>query len=194
MTSLGEQRDGLKNEISVQTLRMQKLDTQIADMTQVINAFEAPGLAKIFKGLIPTQQEIDLVMKTLATNTLSVDLLKLASDKFTENLATVMEGRKLTDLIQRRNALVDERGAICIELASWEATQARLERELAQLPNLRALDDLRGQWLEQALVLSRSWSEQVVVMKQQTSLRELAGCLSQMAHYLLAVRRLREAL
>ena len=192
-TSLAEQRNALKDEISVQTRRVQNLDAQIADMTLVINTFEAPGLMKIFNGLIPTQQEIELVIKTLATNTPSVDLLKAASEKFTRNLATLMEGRKLIDLIQRRNGLVSERGTVCIELASWEARQARLDRELEQLANVRALDDLRSQWLEQALVLSHSWSEQMVVMKQQTSPREVAERLSQMAHYLLAVRRLREA-
>lgn len=193
-SDLTEQCDGLKAQLAVQNQHVEKLDGQIADMTVVINAFEAPGLTKIFKGLIPTEQDIDLVMKTLASNALSVDLLRAASQKFTANLAIIMEGRKLSDLIQKRSVLVDERRAISIEKASWEARQATYERELTQLTNVHTLDGLRGQWLQEAQVLSRSWSEQVVLMKRQTSLRELAARLSVMTCYLLAVRRLYEAL
>lgn len=190
---LTEQRSTLEAAMQTQQARIERLDAQVVEMNAVINAFDAPGLIKLFNGLIPLEQDIDLVTKTLATGVVSPALLKAASARFIENLSGLVEGRKLTDVIKVRNRLVDERNAMSLERQAWQTTLAGFSRELAQLPNVAALDALRGQWLEQAQVLSRNWTAQVDDMKRQTSLDELARRLSVMTHYLLAVRRLYEA-
>ncbi|MCU1721221.1 alpha-xenorhabdolysin family binary toxin subunit B [Pseudomonas sp. 5P_5.1_Bac1] len=191
--SLIEQRDNLLKLIASERGRMSSLDARIADTTLVIDAFDAPSVSKVFKGLIPTEQEVEQVTKALAGKGVSSDLLISASKRFVDNLSGVMEGRKLLDLTRARNRLVSERDAIRRELFDWDAKQAGLERELGQLPNVTVLSDLRSQWLEQGRVLTRSWAMQVAVMKQQTSLADLADRLAAMTRYLLAVRRLYEA-
>ena len=190
---LTEQRTTLEAAMQTQQARIERLDAQVVEMNVVINAFDAPGLIKLFNGLIPLEQDIDLVTKTLATGVVSPALLKAASARFVENLSGIVEGRKLTDVIKARNRLVDERNAMGLERQAWQTTLEGFSRELAQLPNVAALDALRGQWLEQAQVLSHTWTAQVDDMKRQTSLDELARRLSSMTHYLLAVRRLYEA-
>ncbi len=190
---LTEQRTTLEAAMQTQQARIERLDAQVVEMNVVINAFDAPGLIKLFNGLIPLEQDIDLVTKTLATGVVSPALLKAASARFVENLSGIVEGRKLTDVIKARNRLVDERNAMGLERQAWQTTLEGFSRELAQLPNVAALDALRGQWLEQAQVLSHTWTAQVDDMKRQTSLDELARRLSSMTHYLLAVRRLYES-
>lgn len=190
---LTEQRTTLEAAMQTQQARIERLDAQVVEMNVVINAFDTPGLIKLFNGLIPLEQDIDLVTKTLATGVVSPALLKAASARFVENLSGIVEGRKLTDVIKARNRLVDERNAMGLERQAWQTTLEGFSRELAQLPNVAALDALRSQWLEQAQVLSHTWTAQVDDMKRQTSLDELARRLSSMTHYLLAVRRLYEA-
>lgn len=190
---LTEQRTTLEAAMQTQQARIERLDAQVVEMNVVISAFDAPGLIKLFNGLIPLEQDIDLVTKTLATGVVSPALLKAASARFVENLSGIVEGRKLTDVIKARNRLVDERNAMGLERQAWQTTLAGFSRELAQLPNVAALDALRSQWLEQAQLLSRTWTAQVDDMKRQTNLDELASRLSSMTHYLLAVRRLYEA-
>ncbi len=190
---LTEQRTTLEAAMQTQQARIERLDAQVVEMNVVINAFDTPGLIKLFNGLIPLEQDIDLVTKTLATGVVSPALLKAASARFVENLSGIVEGRKLTDVIKARNRLVDERNAMGLERQAWQTTLEGYSRELAQLPNVAALDALRSQWLEQAQLLSRTWTAQVDDMKRQTSLDELASRLSSMTHYLLAVRRLYEA-
>lgn len=191
--SLTEQRDNLLDAMASQRGRMDSLESRIADTTVVINAFDVPSLSKVFKGLIPTELEIEQVTKALAGKGVSPDLLMSASKTFVNNLSGVMEGRKLLDLTRVRNRLLNERDAVRRELLDWEAKQAVLERELRQLPNVTLLSDLRNQWLEQGQILLRSWATQVAAMQQQTSLEALARRLAAMTRYLLAVRRLYEA-
>ncbi|WP_110972494.1 alpha-xenorhabdolysin family binary toxin subunit B [Pseudomonas huaxiensis] len=191
--SLTEQRDDLLKTIASERESIDRLDSRIADITLVIDAFDVPSVSSVFKGLIPTEQEIAQVASALAGKGLSADLLLSAARSFTNNLSGIMEGRKLIDLTRTRTRLVNESNAIRTQLLDWEARQAVFERELKQLPNVAKLNDLRSQWLEQGHVLARSWSAQVAVMNQQTSLAELADRLVAMMRYLVAVRRLYEA-
>lgn len=192
--SLTEQRDNLLKAMASERGRVDSLESRIADITLVIDAFDVPSVSRVFKGLIPTEQEIEQVTKALAGKGVSPALLMSASKTFVNNLSGVMEGRKLLDLTRARTRLWNERDALRKELLDWDAKQAVLERELRQLPNVALLSDLRAQWLEQGRVLVRSWAAQVAVMKQQTSLVALADRLAAMTRYLLAVRRLHEAL
>lgn len=192
--ALGEQRDKLTSALVNQQFRLDDFDARIVEMNAVIKAFDVPGLSKVFKGLIPTPDEIDLMRNALVSGLATPELLKAAATRFMENLSSVVEGRKFSDLLQARSRLSAERNQVAAERLEWTARLASLERELAQLPSVTALDALRREWLEQAQVLSRSWTAQVEEMRRQTRLDELAGRLSAMAQYLLAVRRLYEAL
>lgn len=193
INSLTGQRDKLFESITAQDAQIARMDERIQDIEGVINAFDAPNAMKLFKGLIPSEEEIDVLMKSVAANGLNPQLLKLASKSFLENLSMVIEGRKLVDVIKERNRLLGERNARGNDVLDWRARMAKVERELAQLPKIAVLQTVRSQWLEEARILSNGWSEHLRLMREQTSLAGLADALSRLAHYLLAVRRLYEA-
>jgi|GEM_PF-6735573 len=190
--TLVAQHDGLSASIANQNARIADLESQLAAMDQVIGAFEAPDLLSIFKSLIPTEEEVILVQKTLVK---AVDPLTLiaAARVFADKLAGQLEGRKFSEVVKLRSRKVAEANVLANELLDWETRRASLQRELDQLPKVEALGCMRDQWLEQAVTLAQGWTEQIKVIRAQTDLPAMAAALSTMEEYLLAVRRRYEA-
>lgn len=193
MAMLDEQERALT--LSVDRLKQQidESEAQLAALAEVIHAFEAPDLQTILKRMIPTEAELQLVQQALLKAGADPLLLVSAAKVFVEKLAGIVEGRRLVDVINVRNRKVIDHGRLLDDLCFAEARRNTLVRELGQLPQVTALGDRRDQWLTLAAELSRGWSAQIQAIEQETELRNMADALSAMEKYLLAVRRLYEA-
>ncbi|MHA6193387.1 alpha-xenorhabdolysin family binary toxin subunit B [Pseudomonas wadenswilerensis] len=188
LDSLTAQQSALDEAIGNQTRRIEALEQQLIAMAEVIDAFNAPDLQKVFNRMIPTEAELALIQQTLLKG-VSPELLVTAARTFLDKLSGVVEGRKLSELVSARSRKMIERGAMVDELCAWESRRASQQRELEQLPRISGMAGMRDQWLEQAMVLSRGWGEQLGEVKARTTLEEMAGALYGMQEYLLQVRR-----
>ncbi|HCN44982.1 MAG TPA: hypothetical protein DIT18_04445 [Pseudomonas sp.] len=187
--TLNELLAGLDPVLVEQKARMAVLDEQISAMTEVIYAFEAPNLQSILKSMIPTEAELLVAQKALVKGGADPLALAAAARTFVDKLSGVIEGRKLSDVIDARSKKVLERTALIDELLAGETRRKSMALELEQLPNVATLGGLRDGWLEQATSLAQGWTAQIQAIKTQTDLLGLAGALAAMANYLLTVRR-----
>jgi hypothetical protein len=169
--------------------RMVVLDEQIAAMTEVIYAFEAPNLQSILKSMIPTEAELLIAQKALVKGGADPLALASAAKTFVDKLSGVIEGRKLSDVINARSKKVLERTALIDELLAGETRRKSMVLELEQLPSVATLGGLRDEWQGQATTLAQGWTAQIQAIKTQTDLLGLADALAAMANYLLTVRR-----
>ncbi|MDG9884994.1 alpha-xenorhabdolysin family binary toxin subunit B [Pseudomonas sp. GD04058] len=191
--ALADQRDTLNASIASQEARIEGFNAQIEAMSEVINAFEVPDLQRVFKGMVPTEAEIALIQKMLVKG-VDPDSLMAAARIFVDKVAGLLEGRKLSGVIKLRMSLVIERGVLLDEVCNWKARRAAVESELAELPGVAALGGVRDQWLENAGMLARGWTERVEAVSVQTELQAMADALCAMEAWLLAVRRRYEEL
>lgn len=188
-TTLNDQLAGLDPVLAEQKARMEVLDEQIAAMTEVIYAFEAPNLQSILKSMIPTEAELLIAQKALVKGGADPLALASAAKTFVDKLSGVIEGRKLSDVINARSKKVLERSALVDELLAGETRRKSMALELEQLPSVAVLGGLRDNWLEQSTTLTQGWTAQIQAIKTKTDLLGLADALAAMANYLLAVRR-----
>lgn len=193
MAMLDEQERGLTASVDRLKQQIDESEAQLAALAEVIHAFEAPDLQKILKRMIPTETELDLVQQALLKAGASPQTLAAAAKVFVEKLAGIVEGRRLVDVINVRNRKLIEHGRLLDDLCFAEARRNTLARELGQLPQVSGLGGMRDQWLTLAEELSRGWSGQIQAIEKETELRGMADALSAMEMYLLAVRRLYEA-
>lgn len=168
--------------------KLAELDALIDTMGEVILAFEAPSLEKILNGLIPTESELALVQQAVLKAGVSPELLISAARTFLQQLSTIVGGRRLIDLINAREQKQYERSGLVDELRAVEARQACVVRELDQLPMVAALMGLRDEWVEEALGLSRGWTEHLQAIRRETELQPVANALYAMQMYLAQVR------
>lgn len=186
---LAKERDEQKIRVERQAQVVDQLEQRKKQLDELIAVFQAPGIADVIKGLIPSEEDVDLLLQQLTNPSLDPDLLKQGVKKFNANLDIIGEGRKFSDLLKARDALAsqikEQQAALFTQRKALEA----IEREVTQLPGITKVMDWRAQWLLEGRKLHQGWFQHLSGVKGATELHSLSAALDVLRGYLHHVRR-----
>lgn len=187
--NLIQQRDRQLASVTTVTARIETLHQQRDELVEVIRVFDVPSVRSVIKGVIPSEEEIEVIFKAIAHPALDLGLLKAAARMLQANIDLLDGGRRFNDLLQARDRL-DRRISDYRRQLEREQEQVRqLGEEIAALAHVDSLEGLRGEWLVQAHKLQQAWSSQLQHLATLTELAEAEQALRMLRDYLLAVRR-----
>lgn len=186
---LAKERDEQKIRVERQAQVVDQLEQRKKQLDELIAVFQAPGIADVVKGLIPSEEDVDLLLRQLTNPSLDPDLLKQGVKKFNANLDIIGEGRRFNDLLKARDALAsqikEQQAALFTQRKALEA----IEREVAELPGITKVMDWRALWLLEGRKLHQGWFQHLSCVKGATELHSLSAALDVLRGYLHHVRR-----
>ncbi len=189
VASLETHASELTGEIERINERLEGLTLSRADLNQVITAFETPSVSKVFKGLIPSAEEIDLALKTVTDPRINADLLKAAARKLESHAEVLEGGRKFNDLLKARSRLDQQIDESRGELARLKRASQMVQNELASNKALAGLKLMKGQWLEQVHKVEQEWYSRSQALGSLKSVEAVIISLEELCDYMLAVER-----
>lgn len=191
---LAKDRQEQKIRVEKQAQRVAQLQQRKEDLNELIGLFQAPGIKDVIKGLVPREEELDLLFKQIQSPSLDLDLLKQGVKKFNANLDIIGEGRKLGDLLKARDDLALQIKEQQAALSTQRRALETIEREVSELPGITKVMGWREQWLIEARKLHQGWQQRLNIVKSATELRSLSAALDVLRGYLVQVRRAYESL
>ncbi|MET3054677.1 alpha-xenorhabdolysin family binary toxin subunit B, partial [Pseudomonas alkylphenolica] len=189
---LAKDRDEQKIRVERQEQVVRELEQRKKELEELIGLFQAPDIKDIIKGLIPSEDEVDLLFQQVKTPSLDPALFKQAVKKFNANLDIIGEGRKLSDLLKARDALAWKIKEQQASLSTQRQALERIEQEVSELPGITKVLDWRNQWLIEGRKLHQGWLQRLNIVKSATELRSLSAALDVLRGYLSQVRRVYE--
>lgn len=169
-------------------LRLDGLVQQKADLDQIIAAFETPSVSKIFKGLIPSEKELDLMLKTVTDPKINADVLKAALRKLESHADVLACGRKFNDLLKARARLEEKISDARTEARYAKSHMQAAQHELSSNKALAELEPIKEQWLAQILKVEQAWQAQSQALQSLGHSEEVVVALGNLCDYMLAVR------
>ncbi|MDD2047861.1 alpha-xenorhabdolysin family binary toxin subunit B [Pseudomonas putida] len=189
---LAKDRDEQKIRVERQAQVVRQLEQRKKDLDELLGLFQAPGIIDVIKGLIPREEELDVLFKQIQNPSLDLDLFKQGVKKFNANLDIIGEGRKFSDLLKARDALALKIKEQQAALSSQRQVLETIEREVSELPGITKVMDWRDQWLIEGRKLHQGWQQRLNIVKSATELRSLSAALDVLRGYLAQVRRVYE--
>lgn len=186
---LAKERDEQKIRVERQVQVVRELEQRKANLDELIGLFQAPGIKDVIKGLIPSEEEADLLLQQVTNPSLDPALFKQGVQKFNANLDIIGEGRKFADLLMARDALASQIKEQQAALSTQRQALERIEREVSELPGITKVTDWRDQWLIEGRKLHQGWLQRLSIVKSATELRSLSAALDVLRGYLVQVRR-----
>ncbi|MFB4393227.1 MULTISPECIES: alpha-xenorhabdolysin family binary toxin subunit B [unclassified Pseudomonas] len=127
--------------------RLENLETQHADIVEAIEAFSKPTVRKAFKGLIPSEEEIDAAFGVVKDPGVDPALLKLLSRKLASHLEVLEGARTFSGLTQSRDRLYQKIQEAKQLLDDACASKDKVLRELEATRALAGVGVIKDQWL-----------------------------------------------
>ncbi|WP_157191368.1 alpha-xenorhabdolysin family binary toxin subunit B [Pseudomonas alkylphenolica] len=189
---LAKDRDEQKIRVERQLQIVQQLEQRKKDLDELIALFQAPGIKDVIKGLVPREEELDLLFKQVQNPSLDPDLFKQGVKKFNASLDIIGEGRKFSDLLKARDVLVLQIKEQQAVLSTQRQALETIEREISELPGITKVMGWRDKWLIEGRKLHQGWQQRLNIVKSATELRSLSASLDVLRGYLVQVRRVYE--
>ncbi|WP_449431426.1 alpha-xenorhabdolysin family binary toxin subunit B [Pseudomonas putida] len=193
-------REGLKQTLHVQLEAVKQLKARVgeeqqrlAELDELLALLAQPSVARALRNAIPEEKDIDTIVGAIKDPSLDAGLLKAGLQKINKNLDLLAEGRKFADLAHARSRLSEKIGDIQESLYDAEQQVSATEASLGQYSQLDEVDALRKQWSQQAGRFMDSWQTLEHSIAAQSKSKALREEFRRVQAYLVAVRRLIEA-
>ncbi|RON09521.1 hypothetical protein BK659_11400 [Pseudomonas brassicacearum] len=161
---------------------------------EALQQFKSPTWIDIFKGMIPTAQEIEAALKLVSTKKPDREFLELALKRLNGNLDGIEQGRQYVNFVEARDAIHKRIDGLRVEVKDVEKELLELSRTLNKLNEIGALDQSRLSWLQEAQKVSRAYEHfltttQPEMFRDAVSIKEMAARYGAMLGYLKAIKK-----
>ena len=179
----------LNEEGTPAELRLEKLQQQHADIVAAIDAFETPTVYKAFKGLIPSEEDIDAAFGFIKNPKVDAALLKQVRSKLLSHVEVLEGASTFSELTQVRDRLcesIHEAKQLC------EIAQRRKDKAMAELESTRALagiGSIKDCWLQSARKVEAFWQSCSDTLTAGVEPEKALIVLEDLYRYLLAVQK-----
>ncbi|WP_060483086.1 alpha-xenorhabdolysin family binary toxin subunit B [Pseudomonas sp. NBRC 111119] len=170
-------------------MRLVTLREQRAAVVQAIQVFERPSVASAFKGLIPSDEEIDQLMGLIKDPKVDAGLLKSVTAKLAKYADVLEGGRTFNDLSNAHARLqikIDE-AANDLQLAQRALQDANTE--LQAVTELSGLEALKQTWLGELRKVEVHWQAQAEKLTAGMAVEAATLALHDLCDYLKAVQQ-----
>ncbi|WP_347901715.1 alpha-xenorhabdolysin family binary toxin subunit B [Pseudomonas purpurea] len=186
---------------AAQERRLQLLNGDLSELAEAkrsvdetLQQFKSPTWIDIFKGMIPTAQEIEAALKLVTTKKPDREFLELALKRLNGNLDGIEQGRQYLNFVEARDAIYTRTDGVRIEVKEVEKELLELNRTLSKLDEIGSLDQYRLSWLQEAQKLAAAYEHFIAATQPQklrdaVSIKEMAARYSTMLDYLSVIRR-----
>ncbi|WP_312932522.1 alpha-xenorhabdolysin family binary toxin subunit B [Pseudomonas sp.] len=172
---------------------LKKREIVLAETESSLALLTAPSVSSLLKHILPTDEELEIILKTLKNPMVTSELLKAAVSKLNKHVELFERGRELTKLLdvskQMRKSIEQDREVLKRLLDHAQ----RSSEQVQQYDRAEALLALRGQWLSQMDIFSAQWRALQAAAADAVDSRTVFSALSACRGYLLSVRRQFEA-
>ena len=184
-----EQKAGDKGaETEKLSQRLATLETKRDDIAHVISTFEKPSVFKAFKGLIPKEEDIDLILAVTKDPSVTPELLKAASKRLSAYIDEFEKNITVSDLIAARRGLDQKIAEAKKDLAnSKRALQVALD-QLSANKAIWGLESTKNDWLAQVRKVEQEWQSQADALGSLSDPNAVTVALADLCNYLVAVR------
>nr|WP_314488372.1 alpha-xenorhabdolysin family binary toxin subunit B [uncultured Pseudomonas sp.] len=183
--------------------KLQKQETAVAEQQENVNSragqlkalkeslavLNTPTISTLIRGQLPSDEEIDIILKTFTDQRVTPDLVKAAVNRLNKNLELIEQGRELSKL----NAALTERAAALDQerpvLKRLQAEVAKTKEQLAEYEAAQEMVELRQAWLNQASVFVDHCKLLDTQLVGALETDQLLAALESTRDYLSAVRR-----
>lgn len=161
---------------------------------EALQQFKSPTWIDIFKGMIPTAQEIEAALKLVGTKKPDREFLELALKRLNGNLDGIEQGRQYANFVEARDAIYTRIDGLRVEVKEVEKELLELNRTLSKLNEIGLLDQTRLSWLQEAEKVAAAYGHflamtQPEMLRDAVSLKEVAARYGAMLNYLSMIKK-----
>ena len=182
--SVAELERGMPDE-----LRVQALETQHADIVEAIEAFNTPTVTKAFKGLIPSEEDIDAASALFKDPSVDPKLLKFLSRKLQSHLDALEGAQTFHELTQVRKRLYEKLQEARQLRADAQMRKDKTRRELGATRALAGVGAIKDQWLQLVRKVEEYWQYCSSLLTAGMDSDKALIALEDLYHYLQAVQK-----
>jgi chromosome segregation ATPase len=169
--------------------RLQRLETQHADIVEAIEAFNKPTVLKAFKGLIPTEEDINAAAALLKDPSVDPKLLKLISGKLQSHLDALEGATTFRELTQVRKRLYEKLQEARQLRDDAQMRKDKTQRELGATRALAGVGAIKDQWLQLVRKVEEYWQYCSSLLTAGMDSDKALIALEDLYHYLQAVQK-----
>lgn len=168
--------------------RLTRLRQQRAYVAEAIEVFGRPSVASAFKGLIPSDDDIDQIIGLITDPKVDAGGLKALTQKLRKH-ADVLEGAKTFSDLSKARSRLDEK--IEDALADQRHIQQLVQSSQDQLNAVQALcgvEPLKVEWLREIRKVELQWQAQAGKLDPTMNLSVASAALQALCEYLKGVQ------
>ncbi|WP_313739885.1 alpha-xenorhabdolysin family binary toxin subunit B [Pseudomonas sp.] len=186
---LEEKRQMQEAAVAQAQLTIDSREAQWKEIHESLAILSKPSISKLIKSQLPSDQELEITLKTFTDPSVTPELLKAAVNRLNKNIDLVKQGRELAKLSAASNKLaaaLDEERRVLKRLKEGVALT---QEQLAEFDSADSLVELRQTWLTQANVFVDRWQSLEGLLVSAIENDQLFAALKSVRDYFLAVRR-----
>ncbi|AIL60327.1 alpha-xenorhabdolysin family binary toxin subunit B [Pseudomonas alkylphenolica] len=177
-----------KSEAEKLAQRLTDLEVKRTNVAEAIALFQKPSVLNAFKGLIPKEEDVDLIIGTLKDPTVTPALLKAASKRLSESIDEFGKILEVSDLVDARMALDGKIVSAKQDLASAKRAWQQAQDVFSANKAIWGLESTKNDWLAQARKLEQEWQAQADALGSLSDPNAVTVALADLCNYLVAVR------
>jgi len=137
--------------------RLEQLNTEYADVVKAIEMFNRPSVISAFRGMIPSDDEVDAIVGLITDPKVDKEALKTITHKLTSYIETLDGARRFSELGRVRSKLERKILEAKAQVNEHKAQADQADAELKAHQCLTKLEPLKVQWLQEAYKVEREW-------------------------------------
>ncbi|MNM76199.1 hypothetical protein D3C81_880100 [compost metagenome] len=144
--------------------RQSRLLSEHGDIVQALEVFNRPSVFSAFKGMIPSDGEVDAIVGLITDPKVDKDTIKTVTRKLTQHVELLEGARSFKQLADVRTKLerkIAETRSLVDDIAR---RSERADSELKAHQALAGIQPLKAQWLEQARKLENEWGARAIAL------------------------------
>ncbi|WP_459206496.1 alpha-xenorhabdolysin family binary toxin subunit B [Pseudomonas sp. MLB6B] len=188
-TPIEEKLQKQEDAVAQQQASVDSRAEQLKAIKESLAVLNTPTISTLIRGQLPSDEEIDILLKTVTDPRVTPDLVKTAVNRLNKNLELFGQGRELAKL----NTAITEGAATLdqerLALKRLQAEVAKTQEQLTEYKAAQEMIELRQAWLNQASVFVDQWKSLDTQLVGALETDQLLAALESARGYLLAVRR-----
>ncbi|MCU1751264.1 alpha-xenorhabdolysin family binary toxin subunit B [Pseudomonas sp. 6D_7.1_Bac1] len=173
---------------------LNELAEELRRVDETLQQFKSPTWIDLFKGMIPTVQEIEAALKLVSTQKPDREFLELALKRLNGNLDGIEQGRQYANFVEARNSIHKRMDELRVEVKDVEKELLELNRTLNKLNEISVLDQSRLNWLQEAQKVARAYDHflataQPEMLRDAVSIKQMAARYGAMLGYLKTIKK-----
>lgn len=156
--------------------RLARLMSEHADIVQALEVFNRPSVYSAFKGMIPSDEEVDAIVGLITDPKVDKATIKTVTQKLARYVELLEGAKTFKQLADVRTRLERKIAETRSSVDDFERRSEHAASELKAHQALAGLQPLKAHWLEQARKLEHEWgarSGALVSMAEQDTVLAL---------------------